>query len=86
MSYNFIFSTTKSILYELGSSRRLGGLLKGSVSSGRGGGRVLLVTDRGIADSGLCDGCVQEMERSGYEVDVYSEVRHTHIERHVYIE
>mmetsp|Transcript_18159 Transcript_18159/g.26623 ORF Transcript_18159/g.26623 Transcript_18159/m.26623 type:complete len:401 (-) Transcript_18159:444-1646(-) len=74
MSYNFIFSTTKSILYELGSSRRLGGLLKGSVSSGRGGGRVLLVTDRGIADSGLCDGCVQEMERSGYEVDVYSEV------------
>jgi len=35
---------------------------------------VLLVTDRGIADSGLCDGCVQEMERSGYEVDVYSEV------------
>jgi alcohol dehydrogenase class IV len=65
----FIFNTTASIVFEPGSSRRLGRL-----AGGRLGGRVLFVTDPGLRRLGLCDAAVASLEAEGAVVTIFDAV------------
>jgi alcohol dehydrogenase class IV len=68
----FVFSTTKSILCEVGASRKIGELF--TKIGCRSGDRILLVTDHGIRSRNLDQDCVQNLKSSGFEVIVYSDV------------
>ena len=65
----FIFNTTASIVFEPGSSRRLGRL-----AGPRLGERVLLVTDPGLRRLGLCDPAVASLEAEGIAVTIFDAV------------
>ena len=65
----FVFNTTASIVFEAGSSRRLGDI------AGKGlGGKVLFVTDPGLRGLGLCDAALASLEAAGFSVTVFDTV------------
>lgn len=72
MSINFAFSTTKSILCELGSSSRIGKLFKQLGCKQKQ--TLLLVTDQGIVNAKLADKCIAGLSQAGFNVEVYSDV------------
>ena len=72
MSINFAFNTTKSILCELGSSARIGPVMKRLGCQPRQ--TLLLVTDKGIMDAKLADNCIKGLVQDGFNVEVYSDV------------
>ncbi|CAH1671925.1 MAG: iron-containing alcohol dehydrogenase [Chelatococcus sp.] len=65
----FSFHTTASIIVETGSASRLG-----EITAGRLGRRVLLLTDAGIRQLGLCDGAVASLGGAGIDVQVFDRV------------
>jgi alcohol dehydrogenase class IV len=65
----FIFNTTASIVFEPGSSKRLGRL-----AGARLGARVLLVTDPGLRKIGLCDPAIASLQAEGIEVTIFDAV------------
>jgi alcohol dehydrogenase class IV len=72
MSVNFTFSTTKSILCELGSSARIGKLFKQMGCKQKQ--TLLVVTDQGIMNAKLAEKCVHGLTQEGFNVEVYSNV------------
>jgi alcohol dehydrogenase class IV len=65
----FVFNTTPSIVFEVGSSRRLGQLAGRKL-----GERVLVVTDPGLRKLGLCDAAVASLEASAISVTIFDQV------------
>lgn len=72
MSVNFAFSTTKSILCELGSSARIGPLFKQLGCQQRQ--TLLVVTDQGIMNAKLAEKCIKGLVGDGFNVEVYADV------------
>ena len=64
-----LFSTTKTILFELGASGKLGGLLKTSALK-----RVLIVTDSGIVSNNLLANTIKSFSDNGISYEVFSGV------------
>lgn len=72
MANKFIFSTTKNILCEVGSSRAIGNLFK---SLGcKQGETILFITDKWLHDAKLADKAIQDVMEKGYNVEIYSGV------------
>lgn len=69
---SFLFNTTKSILYEVGSSKKLGELFYNLGC--KKGQKIMLITDNGIRSRNLDQSCVNALENYGYEVLRYSNV------------
>ena len=65
----FIFTTTPSILFEPGASRRLG-----AIADKRLGPSVLFVTDPGLSRLGLGDAAIASLKAGGAAVTVFDEV------------
>lgn len=65
----FTFNTTASIVFEPGSSRRLG-----EIAGGKIGKNVLFVTDPGLRRLGLCDPVLASLEAAGHDVAVFDTV------------
>jgi alcohol dehydrogenase class IV len=65
----FIFNTTPSLVFEAGSSGRLGG-----IAGRRLGSSVLFVTDPGLRKLGLCDAALSSLKAEGMEVSVFDAV------------
>lgn len=65
----FIFNTTPSIVFEPGSSRRLG-----AVAGRRLGASILFVTDPGLRRLGLCDPALASLKAEGMAVSVFDTV------------
>lgn len=66
---NFTFNTPSSIIFENGSTKRLGDVLAGKL-----GGQILFVTDPGILSLGLCDGALASLKNSGLSVTMFDAV------------
>jgi len=65
----FAFNTTPSVVFEPGSSKRLG-----AIAGPRLGERVLLITDPGLRKLGLCDPGIASLEKEGIAVTVFDKV------------
>lgn len=65
----FTFNTTASIVFEPGSSRRLG-----EIAGGKTGKNVLFVTDPGLRRLGLCDPVLASLEAAGHDVALFDTV------------
>ena len=65
----FTFNTTPSVVFEPGSSKRLG-----AIAGPRLGQRVLLVTDPGLRKLGLCDPAIASLEKEGIAVTLFDRV------------
>ena len=70
----FIFQSTKNLLCELGSSKRVGELLLGAIGPPVKNTSVMLVTDPGILKYNLEKACITGIRSLGYNVKVYSDV------------
>lgn len=66
----FIFNTPKSVQFGTGAMSRIGGLVEGQV-----GGRVLLVTDPGMMETGIVERAVDLLKASDVEVELFAEVQ-----------
>lgn len=66
---SFLFSSVPNILYELGSSGKVGGVAKKL-----GCNSVTVVTTKGIKQLGLIDKVVEGIERQGLKASVYDEI------------
>ena len=64
-----LFQTTKNILFETGSTRKLGSIL-----NKEGLKRVLVVTDAGVRKAGIIDDAMQSMKQAGVEAHVFDGV------------
>lgn len=58
---NFTFRTVPSVIFETGSSARLGALVKSRMK------RPLIVTDKGIVNAGLIDGALKSLKAEGLD-------------------
>jgi len=67
---SFLFSSVPNILCELGSSVKVGGLMKDLGSK-----HVMVVTDPGLRKLGLADRVVEGIEQAGLKCSVYDQVR-----------
>ena len=67
--FKMLFQTTKNILFETGSTRKLGSIL-----SKEGLKRVLIVTDAGLVKAGVMDDALKSLKESGVEAHVFSDV------------
>jgi alcohol dehydrogenase class IV len=65
----FTFNTTASIVFQPGSSHRLG-----EIAGGKIGKNVLFVTDPGLRRLGLCDPVLASLEAAGHDVAVFDAV------------
>src|SRR5688572_25876613 len=65
----FTFNTTASIVFEPGSSRRLG-----EIAGKKIGKNVLFVTDPGLRRLGLCDPVLASLGEAGHDVAVFDAV------------
>lgn len=65
----FTFNTTASIVFEPGSSRRLG-----EIAGKKIGKNVLFVTDPGLRRLGLCDPVLASLGEAGHDVAVFDTV------------
>ena len=66
----FLFSSVSNVLYELGSSTKVGGIAREMGCSS-----VLVVTDPGVHKLGLTDGVVESASKAGLKVSVYDKVK-----------
>ena len=66
---SFLFSSVPNILYELGSSVKVGAIAKKL-----GCKSVVVVTDPGLKRLGLTDTVVEGIERQGLRASVYDKV------------
>lgn len=66
---SFIFNTARSLVCEIGASRKLG-----EYCQTRAIRRPLIVTDQGIVGLGMLDPVIQTLEQAGLEVSVYADV------------
>lgn len=80
---NFVFQTAKGILCEQGASKRVGELIKKSVGLVGQQASVLVVTDRGIQDAHLDIGCIEGIQKQGFNVEVYADVTADPPEKHI---
>lgn len=71
ISSNFNFSTVPNILCEAGSSKRLGDVLSQQFPSAR---NALLVTDKGFMATGLLEQPLASLQKSGFTVNIFSDV------------
>ncbi|EJJ29503.1 iron-containing alcohol dehydrogenase [Rhizobium sp. CF142] len=65
----FVFNTTPQIVLRSGASKEAGGII-----GQRLGERVLLVTDRGIRNLGLCDRALRSLKGAGIDVSIFDSV------------
>ena len=65
----FVFNTTKSVVFENGAAVRIAELA-GSLL----GEACLLITDPGLRQLGLCDPCIDALEKAGHQVTIFDEV------------
>lgn len=65
----FTFQTTPNILFEVGASEKLPGLV-----AGLGAGRVMLVTDKGVRAAGLTKTVEDGLASAGVAITVYEDV------------
>lgn len=65
----FVFNTTPSIVFEPGSSRRLGDVLLGRL-----GEHVLLVTDPGLRRIELCNPAISSLTKAGLQLTIFDAV------------
>ena len=65
----FVFNTTKSVVFENGAAERIAALAGGLL--GKAG---LLITDPGLRKLGLCDPCIDALEKAGHQVTVFDDV------------
>ena len=66
---SFLFSSVPNILYELGSSVKVGGIAKKL-----GCKSVVVVTDQGLSKLGLTDSIIEGIERAGLKATVFDKV------------
>lgn len=66
---DFIFSTTKTIISQVGATARIGEIVKPVL-----GTRILLVTDAGLRRAGLLDPALASLAASGIAVEVFDNV------------
>ena len=66
----FLFSSVSNVLYELGSSTKVGGIAREMGCSS-----VVVVTDPGVHKLGLTDGVVESASKAGLKVSVYDKVK-----------
>lgn len=67
----FDFASSTRVVFGAGTSKRLG-----SLATELGGQRVLLVTDKGLAQAGHERHAVESLQQSGLQVTVFDEVHH----------
>ena len=72
MANRFVFSTTRNILCEVGSSKTIGNLFNGLGCAK--GQTILFVTDKGLHDAKIADKAMADITRSGFNVQIYSGV------------
>jgi alcohol dehydrogenase len=78
-----MFRTTRNLLFELNSSKKVGELLRQSIpQTGKKG--VMLVTDKGILNSKLEVSCLESLYQNGFDVEIYSDVIADPPERNIY--
>jgi len=65
----FVFNTTKSVVFENGAAVRIAALAGGLL-----GKSCLLITDPGLRKLGLCDPCIDALEKAGHQVTVFDDV------------
>ena len=65
----FVFNTTKSVVFENGAAVRIAALAGGLL-----GKACLLITDPGLRKLGLCDPCIDALEKAGHQVTVFDDV------------
>ena len=65
----FVFNTTKSVVFENGAAVRIAALAGGLL-----GKTCLLITDPGLRKLGLCDPCIDALEKAGHQVSVFDDV------------
>ena len=65
----FVFNTTKSVVFENGAAERIAALAGGLL-----GKACLLITDPGLRKLGLCDPCIDALEKAGHQVTVFDDV------------
>lgn len=65
----FVFNTTKSVVFENGAAVRIAALAGGLL-----GKTCLLITDPGLRKLGLCDPCIDALEKAGHQVTVFDDV------------
>ena len=65
----FVFNTTKSVVFENGAAVRIVALAGGLL-----GKACLLITDPGLRKLGLCDPCIDALEKAGHQVTVFDDV------------
>ena len=66
----FLFSSVSNVLYELGSSSKVGGIARELGCSS-----VLVVTDPGVHKLGLTDGVTESVSRAGISVSIYDKIK-----------
>ena len=66
---SFVFNTTKSVVFENGAAVRIAALAGGLL-----GKTCLLITDPGLRKLGLCDPCIDALEKAGHQVTVFDDV------------
>ena len=66
---SFLFSSVPNILYELGSSAKVG-----SIAKKLGCKSVVVVTDNGLKKLGLTDKIVEGIEKEGFKASIYHKV------------
>ena len=65
----FTFNTTKSVICEPGSIKKLGAIVKEQV-----GNRVLIVTDPGLIQAGLLSSATDSLDQAGVQYQVFDGV------------
>jgi alcohol dehydrogenase class IV len=65
----FAFETARKVICEDGAADRLG-----DIAASLGARRVLLVTDRGVAQAGLADAALKSLEAAGLSAAVFADV------------
>jgi len=80
---NFLFQTTRNILCESGSAKRVGDVLLEHLFV-KPASTILMVTDKGITSRALELHCLQSLKDCGFEIIVYDDVVADPPERLVY--
>lgn len=65
----FVFNTTKSIVFRHGAAAELADVAGGFLNQ-----RVLVVTDPGVKSLGLCDGALASLEAAGVAVTLFDQI------------
>ncbi|MFG1352345.1 iron-containing alcohol dehydrogenase [Xanthobacter autotrophicus] len=66
---DFIFSTTKTVISQIGATARIGEIVKPSL-----GARIVLVTDAGLRRAGLLDAALASLAGADIAVEIFDDV------------